>query len=311
MTPTLPHLVQLLAAIALLSFIWLVIVAFNTRLRWGFGVLLFSPISAIIYAVKYWDKAKAPFVIYFPTFVASLGLGLYLVGTMGAWDTLQTGFDAMEAVQHHMPDQKEAVAKFFIKSLALAEQSTATEKDRRALAVMQDYLDAAQSGFTQGKQQTIREEITAFLHRSDLTEQDRKTFEQLLHQLDTLVPQAPPAMGAQTKTDGPTQTLVEITHADMARNTANHAATSDTSTRVDAEHIPAPPADPRGPIPVSQAGRYLGSDIILVETDGAERRGRLVGVNNGMLEVETHYNMGTVSTYYLSSDIKSLTLSKP
>lgn len=309
------------AAVAALAFVWLVVVAFRTRMRWGVSVLLLSPISAAVYAVKHWNKARFPFLVYITTFVTSLGLGLYLVVAMGAWDAMKTGFYALWAVQHQLPDQREAVARFLVNSMVLAEQTSVTEKDRQGLAVMRSYFEAAQSGLTQGRRQEIRKEVVAFLRRSDLTDEDKKPFEQILRQLDGMEPRMPEAKTVQTEAPDPSRTIIEITHVDTAPNRVTSAAATVTTKPVEASTAPAPPtplppphqstADPRGPIPVSEAKRYLGADVILIGKDGVERRGRLVNVDHDLLQIETHYSMGTLSISYSSSEVQSLTLYRP
>lgn len=57
-------LMPVLGLAALAAFIWLVVVAFQRSAMWGVLVLLFSPITAIVFAVMYWDDSKKPFLAY-------------------------------------------------------------------------------------------------------------------------------------------------------------------------------------------------------------------------------------------------------
>ena len=57
-------LVPLLALLATVAFIWLLVLAFQRSLWWGVAVLFLSPFSLVIYAIKYWNESKRPFMIY-------------------------------------------------------------------------------------------------------------------------------------------------------------------------------------------------------------------------------------------------------
>lgn len=52
------------ALVNVIGFIWLLIVAFQRSVLWGILVFLFSPFTAIIFAIMYWYEAKKPFLIY-------------------------------------------------------------------------------------------------------------------------------------------------------------------------------------------------------------------------------------------------------
>ncbi|MCI0529779.1 MAG: hypothetical protein L0Y56_20240, partial [Nitrospira sp.] len=63
---------------AIVGYIWLVVRAFKTSTVWGLVVFLLSPLSAIIYALKYWDEAKKPFLVYMMPLVGVFGVLLYM-----------------------------------------------------------------------------------------------------------------------------------------------------------------------------------------------------------------------------------------
>ena len=59
----------LLIFVAFVGFIWLVVHAFKKDVLWGFGVLALAPITPTIYAIKNWNEAKTPFLVYIIPFV--------------------------------------------------------------------------------------------------------------------------------------------------------------------------------------------------------------------------------------------------
>ena len=51
------------------GWIWLIVVAFTEGgLLWGLGTLFF-PIIGLIFAIKYWDEAKNPFLVKIAGFI--------------------------------------------------------------------------------------------------------------------------------------------------------------------------------------------------------------------------------------------------
>ena len=48
--------------ISTIGFIWLLIVAFKTRILWGIGCLLIFPLK-IIFLFLYWNESKNPFFL--------------------------------------------------------------------------------------------------------------------------------------------------------------------------------------------------------------------------------------------------------
>jgi len=61
--------------VALVGFIWLVVVAFKESILWGIGCLL-VPCVSIVFAIMNWDKAKQPFLI---------GLGGSIAASLGSF----------------------------------------------------------------------------------------------------------------------------------------------------------------------------------------------------------------------------------
>jgi len=62
----------LLGIVSLISFIWVVVIAFKQDIIWGLGCL-FIPLIIIVFGIMHWDKCKKPFLIYV---VTSIVLGV-------------------------------------------------------------------------------------------------------------------------------------------------------------------------------------------------------------------------------------------
>lgn len=59
--------------ISLVGYIWLTVVGFKRNVVWGLLVLLFSPVSAIIFAATNWYEAKKPFLVYLVSMIMMIG----------------------------------------------------------------------------------------------------------------------------------------------------------------------------------------------------------------------------------------------
>ena len=70
--------------LAFIGFIWLVITGFRRNVFWGIMVLLFSPITAIIFAALNWFEAKKAFIAFIVPTIISYGTAGYIYTTIGA-----------------------------------------------------------------------------------------------------------------------------------------------------------------------------------------------------------------------------------
>jgi len=71
--------------IGLVAWIWLLVVAFRVSLGWGLVILLLSWtwIPVIVFAVKYWDLAKKPIILYavcFGVSVVAYVVAVFVIG---------------------------------------------------------------------------------------------------------------------------------------------------------------------------------------------------------------------------------------
>ena len=94
----LSHIALLAGLIASISLIWLVGRAFKKHVAWGIAVMLLSPVSAVIFAIKHWQDEKGPFLVYIATFITAITLGLYVFTVQCGWDTVRTALRAQQKV---------------------------------------------------------------------------------------------------------------------------------------------------------------------------------------------------------------------
>jgi len=324
------NITQLFGVMTVVSFLWVVVLAFGTRVWWGLGVLFLSPLSALIYGINYWKKAKIPVVIYLVSFTTCTALSLYgfFVASDGV-GMLKQYYLAKQAVEHRAPDQKELVIQYLEKNLTFAKQSANTGADEEWVAVLQAYLDVTNDGFPDEEWQTAKARSAKFLERPGLTDSNKKGLLAMLEVVDKLKqntvsnPVTPVGTTPSPRvTNAPTHTVASSTIAKPANslNTPKPVDTEATTPlpppvqQTPQSKSPRPDPLPAGRptrIAVSQAGRYIGADVILVGYDGVEQRGRLVSAANNRLQIEERYTIGTMSISYKTSEIKSLSLVRP
>jgi hypothetical protein len=322
------NITQLFGVIAVAAFLWVVVLAFGTRVWWGFGVLFLSPLSAVIYGIKYWGKAKIPFVIYIVSFTTCTALSLYGFFASDGVGMLKQYYLAKQAVEHRAPDQKELVIQYLEKNVAFTKQSANTGADQEWVAVLHAYLEATKDGFPDEEWQTAKTRSAKFLERPGLTEKNKEGLSAMLDVVERLrqnTARNPVAtvgtMSSPQVTIVPRQPVASSSIAKpVSLNTPKPVDTAATTpTPFPVPQTPEPKSPRPNPSPtgrltriaVSQAGRYIGADVMLVGNDGVTQRGRLVSAANNRLQIEERYTIGTISISYKTSEIKSLSLVRP
>ena len=123
------------------GFIWLVVVAFKESALWGILVLFLSPITALIFALKNWQEAKKPFLVYAGSWAGSILVLIMMFGQMG-------GFQMM-ALANDMRDgefDEARVAAVIEDSMDRMEYSgMLSEEDERQLQAMRKSFKQTQS----------------------------------------------------------------------------------------------------------------------------------------------------------------------
>ncbi len=150
-------LFPLLGLVSLVAYVWLVVVAFKRSVGWGIGVLLLSPISAIIFAVKYWQESKKPFLIYIGSISASIAMVFAMFAFMGGFAMMslaskmsegEVGEAEVAAFMEQQTDRMEESGQ-----LSEEEREQLQQVRRRQLQQMTSSRDEATPGTTSGSDQ--------------------------------------------------------------------------------------------------------------------------------------------------------------
>lgn len=76
---------------SLVAFLWLAMTGFKRSALWGILVLLFSPISAVIFAMSNWFEARMPFLVYIVAFLLVCGSAGVIASEVGMNNLQQIG----------------------------------------------------------------------------------------------------------------------------------------------------------------------------------------------------------------------------
>ncbi len=265
----------LLVLVALVAFIWLVVLAFQKRIWWGVGVLFLSPMTATMYAIKYWKEVKRPFLVYVTTFVFGAALGLYVYTAWDEWRVERAARRIQEGVEQGTL-REEDVKEFMHSNLDLLENRAESEHDRQQVAVMKKFFQQAESGFTEEQQTEISQDVLMLLEQSDVSEKERRQLAWMRGRMKQPEAEAGPATSNMPPT--------------VARTPEEAAALENREWR--SRPIPAPDPESKGPrvkvISPADAKDYIGAPVILTGSNGFDR------------------SAGKISFEYKAGDIKSL-----
>lgn len=101
----------LVGLIGLVSFIWLLVVAFKESILWGILVLLFSPLSAIAFSIYHWDTSKKPFLVYLTTTVIFFAMFFNTFSKMGGMEMLTTTQETAQQLEKGEITEEEAARR--------------------------------------------------------------------------------------------------------------------------------------------------------------------------------------------------------
>jgi hypothetical protein len=104
LTPGMIALISVLGIVGLVSFIWVVVIAFKEHILWGFGCL-FVPLVIIVFGIMYWNKAKKPFLVYI---IVSIIMAVLYVKIFFAMFQQAGGMDLSTQVQTGQITEQEA-----------------------------------------------------------------------------------------------------------------------------------------------------------------------------------------------------------
>jgi len=320
------------------GFLWLVVRAFSTSTGWGFAVFFLSPISAMIYAAKYWEEAKKPFLVY----MGSVGAATIILTSMvTSWvdQELTDVSTQMEngTQQVKLTEEEKLAIKLTEKTVDLTEKFATSEKDHQSIAVMRHFIEYQKSGKAEAKRTELRHSILELLKRPDLDDTQRQSLKEMLQELEedgkTLIVKNSATDPQHNKVDSPKVKVAPLENqqersrdrqpvtaksrtsgADQAvkpaqtQRNATALGIHPTEDHFNSDASPGPKEDdsPFRIISPAQAKDYIGFQVDLVSHTGSNQTAYLIGVSGDSVEFEQRLSVGTFAFSYRQSEIKSL-----
>lgn len=253
--------------VSLIGFIWLCVLAFREHIGWGLAVFFLSPVAAIVFAIKHWQDAKKPFLVYAGSTTAFFVLAIFAFSAMG-------GFQMMDMA--HRMSQGEEIS------------------DEEAAEFMQAQIERMESSGMLSPQEEA--ELRKMQEMIKDMEQEQPGVTKTAS--TTIALNGPgPAGAAYAPSSGSTSQRATRTTPLPTRRSRDNTATLPSGD-------PVPPGYKR--VSLGDADRYVGRTIRVVGKDGHQTKGRLADVDSNYILVERYLNSGTVSFELDTSDIDSL-----
>jgi len=288
---------QILALVSFVIFIWLVVLAFKRSVGWGLSVLFLSPISAALFARKYWDEVKLPFVVFASTFLASTAIGLYLFTAWGGLNFVTTIVTTISrSVSERRPITEEEDLEVKHSLLHFLENAAESEENRQTIAAMKQLLEG-KGGFTKEEQIEIAYDFSSLMEEYGFGVDPEEWLQA-------------GQIRARIK-DHAWKKNQDNDQQDMVASIRETAAGFEHSQEMDSgKALGTPNPRPERPQPkvisVAQAKDYIGARLLLTGRNGREQECKLLGVSATTLRCERRMRGGRISFEYKNKDIQSL-----
>lgn len=277
---------QALGLLAFVALIWLIVRAFRKNILWGIAVLLLSPISAVIFGIRYWRDEKQPFLLYLTTFVTSIGLGLLVFTAWGGWDLVQTAYRVHKGIETRTLSDKDASA-FMHANLQYIEKANPDDEVQKKLEFIRRYMQQNELGMTGLEKRKLQAEVSILLEDPNLSIAQQDALQKIQKRLTP----APPDNDTAGNIPLPKQTEATVQEPSEAPKTRPQ--------RYRVEYLE---------IDVSDAGNYVGKTFKVTRKNSDEQECRLIGISPGRLHFEQRGRGGIFTFKYRHRDIEQLKL---
>ncbi len=265
---TLNLLASLFGVVAFIALIWLLVRAFKRSILWGLAVLLLSPITATIYGIIYWREDKQPFLAYITSFIAAVGLGLYVFTAWGGWEMVRTGLVVNQGIHDKSLTQEQALA-YMNSGLDFIENSNPGEDDVKKLELMRRFINQNETTMSDADRQKLQKEILDLMEKEDLSAEDREALEKMRTQITS------------------TATL----------DTASPKPRSTRPRKFNLVYVP---------IELSEAKDYIGKVVKVKRKNSTEQQVLLTRVSSAGMHFERRKYGGTFAFSYRNQDIEEI-----
>lgn len=303
--------------VSLVGLSWLTGHAFKKRALWGWGLLLFSPFTAIIFGIKYWNESKKPFLVFLLPCVVGVALNLTVFSAWGGWKMLGTAKRVALGIAQGNVSEEDAT-RFMMGTLDIIQNAATDGKEKKKTILMRRLMVAMQS---EGAEEDVRKLDDAFrdlFKEKNLTAKERHDFLEMRKQFKLGPLQMNEAPIKQSRRVEEKKHLV----AKLSRGQSlldKSAPTRDnrkTETPTMGGNLPPSGTSPahtslkkeNGPkiIRLADANRYLGHIVVVTDKKGIGHQGVLTEVSGDTYRIKKSTFGGTLELSFHTGDIVSL-----
>jgi hypothetical protein len=296
--------------LSLVGYLWLAIVAFKRSIPWGLLVLLFSPISAIVFSLTNWFDARKAFLVYIIAFVLFFGSAVMIYG--------EVGMGNMQEIATRMQTGKLAPNQAYalIKKALTHTGASDLFADETSVASM----DAGMP--KQNPEQGISSPTPTNPDAAQVKGQKENTASKPVATAPAADKPATTTTPARTKSEPAEKTdksETQTTPAKTSKDTAESAGT-DTKAEKDTARIPVPEQalpDPLAQKPIKpkpntirmamdKLPHYIGHYFIITLKTGTEQRGLLRKVESHQLILDRKLYGGNFRFKVSKREIKTI-----
>ena len=277
---------QIFFLVSLIGYVWLLITAFKRSVGWGFGVLLFSPLSAIIFGLKYWYQAKKPFLVYMVPLIIAVSLSFKVFVSMGGMEMIGAAKQVAMGISKGELSKEDAM-KFMHSGINVMENSSSDPKEKKKAVLMRRMMMAMESKGSEEDRRKLDDAFRDLLADETLTPKERRDLYRLREKMKL----------GPLKPSEPVQT-----QAKRAKNNHRVASKPATEASFPARNTPPKPNQ----VPLTEAKNHIGRYVILTDNRGVEHEGRLTNVSGDTHWIEKRTYGGALKLSLESDQIRSL-----
>ena len=334
---------SLLGLICFIAIIWIAVGALRRgRILWGLGILfgpiipaviylvyfwtfgpsryhlylifavgLLTPATATLYAVKFWDDVKNPFVVYMTSFVLTLGLGYYAFSASGGMEMLKASQNVARGIAQGDLTEADAL-KFMNSNLDMMESSGLSEEQQKKMEFMRGFLKKAEGGFSEQEQSDVQKDFKDLKNPSDTSQPIPKIHKPIPKEDKPL-----PANNKQPEQAESRQALLKRTpvvqsNADTKAEEPHGLQNQDSAPPITMIQFSPSGSDGKSveSDALAQAKEWLGRFVQVTPKKGVQQQGVLIEVSGNGLRLLKDMVAGSISLPFKDHEIESIQLVK-
>ena len=334
---------SLLGLICFIAIIWIAVGALRRgRILWGLGILfgpiipaviylvyfwtfgpsryhlylifavgLLTPATATLYAVKFWDDVKNPFVVYMTSFVLTLGLGYYAFSASGGMEMLKASQNVARGIAQGDLTEADAL-KFMNSNLDMMESSGLSEEQQKKMEFMRGFLKKAEGGFSEQEQSDVQKDFKDLKNPSNTSQPIPKIHKPIPKEDKPLPANNKQPEQAESRQASLKRTPVVQSNADTKPEEPHGLQNQDSAPPITMIQFSPSGSDGQSveSDALAQTKEWLGRFVQVTPKKGVQQQGVLIEVSSKVLRLEKDMSAGFVTLPFNYDEIASIELVK-